>query len=143
MLPTSFSTKFVYLGKSTMYLPINQSQNLVPPTTKTLGQYSIVQRKVAKAMYCPKRPVPDKKNVVLSKKPPKTNLMEPVSLAVDQKPQRLGQHSTFAGFLANMLSCPKIFVVGNQKLWDSTALLLKNHLESMRSIITVIFPHIV
>ena len=34
----------------------------------------------------------------------------------------LGQHNPFASSIAEMLYCPKVFVVGHTNFWDSTTL---------------------
>ena len=98
--------------------------------------HSISAKELAKVLYCPKATNPRQQKCCTA--PKNNNLLEPVRAPGERRPQRLGQSSIFASFakrdldITATLYCPKTFVAGDEKLWDSTALLLKNHQESMR-----------
>ena len=107
------------------------------PTRKTLGQHRIFQRTLAKVMYCPKRPTPDKKNVVLSKRQQKTIFWNLRGLLVTEgrkdwdtpavllvPPKKIGTVQHFCWFSCQNVVLSQNFVARDQKLWDSTALLL-------------------
>ena len=96
------------------------SESFVSPTTKTLVQYNISARELAKVWYCPKNINPRQQESSIVQK---NNLLEPVRPPGDQKPQRFGQYGVFASFACKSAVLSQIVGPEPRKLLDSTAFL--------------------